>query len=419
MDYMLPGMNGIAALQELRRSDPTIKVVLVTGHGSVQVAVDAMKAGASDYLSKPIVLSELKLLLDKVLEQRRVDGELAYYRDRAAEHGNIDLLLGESAPMHALKDALRRLIDAERSLTDDEPPSVLITGETGTGKELVARALHFDGARKNHPFVEFNCAAFPADLVESELFGYERGAFTNASQRKLGLVESAEGGTVFLDEVASLDPGTQAKLLKLLEDRMVRRLGSVRENRANVRFIAAANENLQHMVRDGRFRSDLFFRLRISHLHLPPLRERGADTLFLARQFLNLHAKRYGKPPMRFTADAEQLLLAYRWPGNVRELRNAMEHAVLMARGELVTVEQITFCQPLDAPVPSNGQAVPPSPAQLALSDSPFNLEQMERDLVERAIEQAKGNVSHAARLLGITRDTLRYRIEKYGLKLA
>ncbi|MCB9871574.1 MAG: sigma-54-dependent Fis family transcriptional regulator [Ectothiorhodospiraceae bacterium] len=413
MDYMLPGRNGIDALGELRARDPEVKVLLVTGQGSVQVAVDAMKAGASDYLSKPVVLKELKLLIDKLLDQRRVDSELSYYRSRESGGDGVDALLGESPAMRRLKDDLARLLAAERGMRDGIPPSVLVTGETGTGKELVARALHFGGSRAQRPFIEFNCAAMPASLVEAELIGYERGAFTDASQRKLGLVEAADGGTLFLDEVASLELGVQAKLLKLLEDRVVRRLGGLREQRVDVRFVAAANEDMEQAVREGRFRADLFFRLRIVHLQVPPLRAREGDILLLARHFLDQHARRYGRSGLRFSPAAESLLVRYPWPGNVREMRNAIEHVVLMASGDLVDTSHLTFCQ-----VPEGSAETRVSPGGSASDAEGFNLEQMERSLVERALRHTDGNVSRAARLLGVSRDTLRYRIEKYGIHL-
>ena len=263
LDFQLPGMDGLEILRRIRTAARHVKVVMMTAHGGVPVAVDAMKAGAYDYLTKPLALSELKLLLDKAIGQEQLEGALAYYQNRQAERSGLNKLLGESPPMQALKRKIQQFIDAEERLTEGEPPAVLITGETGAGKELVARAFHFEGPRRDRPFVELNCASIPTPLLEAELFGFERGAFTDAKERKLGLVETANGGTLFLDEIGEMEPVLQAKLLKLLEDRRLRRLGGLRDQKVDIRVIAATHQPLEERVRQGSFRSDLFFRLRI------------------------------------------------------------------------------------------------------------------------------------------------------------
>ncbi|HET9652377.1 MAG TPA: sigma-54 dependent transcriptional regulator, partial [Usitatibacter sp.] len=300
-DYLLPGKTGLDLLKEVTALDPQIKVVMTTGHGEVQLAVEAMKCGAYDYLCKPLVLAELNLLLERAMGAARMEKALSFYQSSQARGSGLAALQGESPAMHQVKQRIRQILQTEAAVTDGMLPSVLITGETGTGKELVARALHFDGVRRDGPFVEVNCASLPATLLESELFGYERGAFTDAKERKVGLVEAAEGGTLFLDEIGEVDMSIQAKLLKLLEERSVRRLGSTRERQVNVRIISATNQDLEKMVREGRFRSDLFFRLRIITLHMPPLRERRQDVLPLARHFLALHGRRYGKRNLRLS----------------------------------------------------------------------------------------------------------------------
>ncbi len=415
LDYALPGIHGLDVLKRIKAIDPGIPVILMTGHGSELVAVEAMKAGAFDYLIKPVILSELKLRIEHVVGQEKRDEELTYYRRKLASEGGLEHLIGRSAPMAALTAAIRRLLDAESGLADAELPAVLITGETGTGKELVARALHFDGVRSEEPFVELNCSTIPGDLLEAELFGYERGAFTDAKQRKLGLVEAAGGGTLFLDEIGDIDPRVQVKLLKLLEDKIVRRLGSVREQRANVRIVTATNRDLEQAVRDGQFRADLLFRLRIVHFDLPPLRARGDDVLVLAEHYLGLQQARYRKPQLRFAADAEQAMLRYSWPGNVRELRNLIEQAVIMATGAKIEAADLRLSSTL---VPTGGAAnVGPAPNESGDEAVP-NLADVERDLLVRALAQTHGNVTQAARLLGVSRDTLRYRIEKYDLEL-
>jgi len=410
LDYNLPGMDGLEVLKELKRRDPRANVVMLTGHGSIDVAVQAMKQGATDYLTKPVALEELKLVIERTLSQRRMEGTLAYYSERDAGASGVAQLIGNSPAMGALKEKLHKLLDGERSIRQGAGPPVLILGETGTGKELVARTLHYDGVRRCAPFIEMNCASIPATLLEAELFGYERGAFTDARQRKAGLVEAAQGGTLFLDEIGEVDLAIQAKLLKLLEDRRVRRLGGLRELTVDVRFIAASNRNLETMVKEGRFRADLFFRLRIVEIRVPPLRERGDDIVVLARKFLKMHAARYGKADLALSASAERALRQYPWPGNVRELRNAVEQAVLLAHDKVVDATQFPFCELLAAA----GGAMESGAAAGAPG---MNLGAVERDLVLQALAHTQGNVTRAAQLLGISRDTLRYRMEKHGIK--
>jgi two-component system, NtrC family, response regulator AtoC len=409
-DYRLPGINGLEVLSRIRRIDSQIKLIMITGHGNVAVAVDAMKAGAYDYLSKPVILSELKLLLDRAVGQERLEEALSYYRNKQAQISGLDKLIGESPPMRSLRSTMHQLLNAESGMRDGELPAVLITGETGTGKELVARAIHFEGLRKSRPFVEINCAAIPAQLLEAELFGYERGAFTDARERKIGLAEAADGGTLFLDEIGDVEAGLQGKLLRLLEEKVVRRLGSVRDYRANVRIVAATNRPLEQLVRESKFRSDLYFRLRIIQIALPPLRDRGEDILRLAHHFLALHGTRYGKKQLQFSQQTQEALLAYLWPGNVRELRNVIEQAVLLANQSVIEPAHLTFCATLGVSAPKHELAVP------TRASEGLKLEQVERDLLLQALEKTSWNVTHAAKLLGISRDTLRYRIDKYDL---
>jgi DNA-binding NtrC family response regulator len=409
LDFNLPGMDGLQALERIRAQCPATPVIMVTGHGSVETAVEAMKAGALDFLTKPVPLAKLGMLLQRATSERRKDSALAYYRQRDGEGADLSTLRGESPGMLRLHALLRQLLRSEEQLRDGEAPAVLVRGETGTGKELVARALHFNGPRRDKPFVELNCAALPAQLLESELFGHERGAFTDARERKLGLVETAEGGTLFLDEIGDMEQPLQAKLLKLLEERTVRRLGSVREQRVDVRIVAATHRPLDQLVREGRFRADLYFRLRVVQLELPPLRERGDDVLLLARHFVAHHAARYGRPAPSFTAEAERALRGHAWPGNVRELRNLLEQAVLLARGSMIDAEDLGLRADLAQPVERSGDTVPGALGSRTLPE-------MEREALAQALARAGWNVSRAARDLGISRDTLRYRIDKHGL---
>ena len=283
----------------------------------------------------------------------------------------------------------------------------------------MARALHFRGPRRDKPFVEINCASIHQQLLESELFGHERGAFTDAHERKIGLFETAEGGTLFLDEIGDMDIGLQARVLKVLEDKNVRRLGSAREQRVNVRILAATHRSLEKLVREGKFRSDLYFRLRIVQIAVPALRERGDDVLFLANHFLAVQGARYGRPNMSFDASAEDMLRNHPWPGNVRELRNIIEQAVLLAGNPVIEAEQLNLCSPqgflmadADAPEPVK----PEETKEPAFPNEGMQLAAVERDMLLRALSRTDWNVTHAARLLGLSRDTMRYRIDKFGL---
>ena len=414
LDFHLPGMDGMAALAKLRGMAPGLPVIMITGHGTVELAVEAMKAGAYDFLTKPVSLAKLRILVERALGETRREETLSYFQRREAAQGNLDSLLGDSRVMAALKARILQQTEAERRLSDGDAPAVLVLGETGTGKELVARALHYAGPRRDQPFVEINCAAIPAQLLESELFGHERGAFTDAKERKLGLVETAAGGTLFLDEIGDLDLGLQAKLLKLLEEKTVRRLGSLRDQKVDVRIVAATHRPLEQHVRDGKFRADLYFRLRIVQFALPALRERADDVLLLARHFLKLHGTRYGRNNLILSGASQAQLLRHRWPGNVRELRNLMEQAVLLASGSVVGPEHLHL-SPLDL---AEDEVLPAAREQ---SSSPgpcggSRLEDVERGLLEKALRETQWNVTQAARQLGISRDTLRYRIEKYRL---
>jgi len=412
LDHNLPGRSGLEALGQLRSMDPQARVVLMTGYGSIDLAVSAMKQGAVDYLAKPLALSELKLLLERLIAQHRLETTVDYYRGREAVGSGIDKIEGSSPAVAAMRERITLLLDAERRLTDDRLPTVLIRGETGTGKELVARALHYGSSRASRPFVELNCGALPPQLVEAELFGYEKGAFTDARQRKIGLVETAEGGTLFLDEIAEADASTQVKLLKLLEDRSYRRLGGLREQRANVRILAATHRPLDRMVEEGRFRADLYFRLRMVEVKVPALREREGDALLLAQHFLRLHARRYARGEPLLSLEAQRLVQNHTWPGNVRELRNAMEQAVLLTRDGSVGPRELAFLAAEGRPGNARVEAA-------AAVEDDLNLERAERRLVQQALERAGANITQAARLLGVSRDTLRYRLERLQIRAA
>jgi DNA-binding NtrC family response regulator len=405
-DVRLPGMNGIELLKKVREFDATISVVVMTAFGSIEGAVEAVKLGAFDYIKKPVDLDELKLLADRARENSRLRQELSYYRKQATREVSLGGILGDSPAMRAVLDRARQVAAL------DETPPVLITGETGTGKGLVARTIHASGPRSGRPFIDVNCTALPATLMEAELFGYERGAFTDAKESKLGLFEAAEGGFIFLDEVGDIELALQGKLLRAIEDRTVRRVGGIRDRKIDVRILAATNRDLQKDVQGERFRKDLFFRLAVILLRLPPLRERADDVLILAEHFLKQYAAKYGRDVRRISAEAQALLRAYPWPGNVRELSHVMERAILWSHEAELGAEHLSLNNPDELMQPDGA----PPAAVPGLPPDGMDMGQWERAMLEQALQQCGGNQTRAAQRLGISRDTLRYRLKKYGI---
>nr|CBA33750.1 hypothetical protein Csp_B20620 [Curvibacter putative symbiont of Hydra magnipapillata] len=404
VDFQLPGMDGLEVIRQLRQTEDPPRIVMVTGHASVTLAVDAMKAGSMDLLTKPVTLASLREVVERALRERGEQRALHFYRQREASHSSLKALIGESPEMVALRSMVQKLSLLEPTDQTSAAP-ILIIGETGTGKELVARACHQAGPRADAPFVEINCAALPAHLMEGELFGYEKGAFTDAHARKMGLIESADGGTLFLDEIGEMDLGLQAKLLRVLENFKVRRLGSLTDRQVNVRIVAATNRDLDIHVREGRFRSDLLYRLSVFQIQIPPLRARGDDVLHLARHLLDQQARKYGHGTLRLDASAAQALKGYAFPGNVRELRNLLERAALLQTGGFIKIADLALPQAEVRSAPAAGAG----PAT--------SLEAVEREHLVRALEAHHWNVTRAARSLDISRDTLRYRMERHGLK--
>ena len=398
-DVRLPGMSGLDLLKRIRAFDPVIPVIMLTAYGSIAGAVEAVKLGAFDYVKKPVDLEELKLLADRARETRLLKEELSYYRRRATTDVGFEGLVGESRAVQAVLERARQIAAL------DETPPVLLTGETGTGKGLLAHAIHAAGPRAAKPFIEVNCTALPATLMEAELFGHERGAFTDAKESKPGLVEAAEGGFFFLDEIGDVDLAVQGKLLRVIEERAVRRVGSVRERKVDVRIMAATNRDLERAVGEERFRKDLYFRLAVIVLDVPPLRQRGEDALLLTEYFLRTFNAKYGKVVRELSRAARELLLSYPWPGNVRELSHVIERAVLWSRGPTLDVEHLSLTRPVGST--DHGNAAKPDAATLP---------QWEKTMIEQALRDAGGNQTKAAQRLGISRDTLRYRLKKFGL---
>ena len=415
-DVRLPGMSGIDLLRRIREFDPTIAVVVMTAHGSIEGAVEAVKLGAVDYVKKPIDLEEVKLLADRARETSRLKQELSYYRQRAAGSAAFAEVLGDSPAIRAVLERARQIAALH------ETPPVLITGETGTGKGLVARTIHSSGPRSARPFIEINCTALPATLMEAELFGYERGAFTDAKASKLGLFEAAEGGFLFLDEVGDIELALQGKLLRAIEDRTVRRLGGIRDRTIDVRILAATNRDLERESQSERFRKDLYFRLAVILLRLPPLRERGEDILMLAETFLRRFSAKYGKVVHGIDPAARRMLLSYPWPGNVRELSHVIERAVLWSRGPVIDSDHLSLTVPSAESGPRSVERPPaaassgPAPGGSSIPPEGTDLAKWERSMLEQALREAGGNQTKASQRLGISRDTLRYRMKKYQL---
>ena len=421
-DVRLPGASGsgMELLRRIREFDPATQVIMMTAYGTIEGAVEAVKLGAFDYLTKPIDLEALRMLADRARESVLLRQELSYYRQRAARDVPFSDIVGESPVMRRVMDQARQIATLE------ETPPVLITGETGTGKGLVARTIHASGSRASKPFIEINCTALPATLMEAELFGYERGAFTDAKSSKIGLYEAAQGGFLFLDEVGDIELALQGKLLRAIEERTVRRVGGLRDRKIDVRILAATNRDLEHEAQRGTFRKDLYFRLAVILLRLPPLRERGQDILLLADRFLAQFSAKYGRTIRHIDPAARELLLAYPWPGNVRELSHVVERGVLWSRGPALAAEHLSLTSSSPAPdwrgegVREEGASetrAPSTAGATPLAESDLDLPQWERSMIERALREAGGNQTRAAQRLGISRDTLRYRLKKFGIR--
>ncbi len=405
LDMRLPDGSGLDFLQGLREEESSnVPVLVFSAYGELEDAVSAMKLGASDYLKKPIDLDELTLNVEKVLANQAVRAQLQYSHVRERRTLEGVEFLGESPAIRSLREQAERIAMLTKN-PEIEPPTVLITGETGTGKDVFAHLLHQLSGRRDSPFVQVDCASLPKDLIESELFGHEKGAFTNAHAARTGLIEAAEEGVLFLDEIGELTLDLQSKLLATLERRLVRRVGSTREREVKAWFIAATNRNLEQMVAEGEFRSDLFYRLNVLSVEMPALRQRGDDVLLLARHFSQGVAKRYGLPEPELTKEAVAALQRYPWPGNVRELKHLVERAVLLSQGGSIGVAELML---------PGGQSVTSSGDTSLLEG--LTLDEAERLLIEKALERTGNNVSQAARQLGVTRMAMRYRMKKYGL---
>ena len=400
LDVKLPDGDGLDVLKRIKDADPDTLVIMLTATSSVDIAVAAMKAGAFHYANKPFNLDEIARLVDNALETTRLRREVRALRASQAQPYGVDRIIGQSQVVAEVKALLQKVATSPAS-------TVLLTGESGTGKDLAAKVLHYASARASRPFMNITCSAIPEQILESELFGHERGAFTDARQQKRGLLESADGGTVFLDEIGEMAPGLQAKLLRFLEEKTFKRVGGVADIKVDVRVVAATNRLLEDEVRKGRFREDLYYRLNVLPIVLPPLRARADDIPALVNYFVDGYNAEFRKRVRGVAVGAMRLLQAYGWPGNIRELRNAVERAMLLAEGPELTADLFPVASHAAVPL-TEGVTLPPAGV---------NLEQLERSLVVQALDRSGWNQTKAATLLGLNRDQIRYRIEKFQLE--
>ena len=397
LDFQLPDGDGLSVLRDIKEKSPETIVILMTAFSSVSNAVEAMKLGAFHYVNKPFDIDEIVLLAEKALETTRLRREVRALRGSRRREHSFDSIIGSSPAMQNIKSLLARVAASPAS-------TVLLTGETGTGKDLAAKAIHYNSDRAAKPFVNITASALPEQLLESELFGHERGAFTDARQQKRGLIETADGGTLFLDEIGEMTPALQAKLLRFLEEKAFKRVGGLTDIRVDVRVIAATNRNLEEAVKAGKFREDLFYRLQVMPIALPPLRDRRGDVPLVASFFVDVYNREFKRRIRGLTPAAVAAMEKYAWPGNIRELRNTIERAMLLATDEWIEPDDLQLARTSTVTV------------QFRLPPDGVDMEEVERQLLVQALERSRGNQSQAAQLLGLNRDQVRYRIEKFGL---
>jgi two-component system, NtrC family, response regulator AtoC len=402
LDYKLPDMTGLDVLRHVRESDSDVVVIMMTAFSSIESAVDAIKLGAYDYIAKPFEMDQVLRIVDKALETTKLRREVRELRRHLHHEYGIERIIGQSECMVELFNVIDQVAKSGAS-------TIFLRGDSGTGKDLVARVIHYNSDRAPKPFMNITCTALSESLLESELFGHERGAFTDAKSTKKGLFELADGGTIFLDEVGDMPLGLQAKLLRFLEDRVFRRVGGTVEISVDVRVIAATNRDIEKAIEEGKFRSDLMFRLNVVPVYLPPLRERGDDVRLLSQHFVSTFAQEFRKPINRIDESAYKKLMSYAWPGNVRELRNVLERAVLLSRSDALTGDDIVL-----------GRGEPSQRANekssITLPPEGIDLREIEEKLIRQALERTKNNQTQAAKLLHLSRDAFRYRLEKLGL---
>jgi two-component system response regulator AtoC len=403
LDIDLPDGSGLDILEQVKERQPDTVVIMITGNVNVPNVLTALRGGAHDFISKPIHLEELRITIRNALETRELRREVRHARQERTAAFGFDQIIGDST-------AMRKAVELARRVAASDVAAILLQGETGTGKDLFARAIHQASDRSNAPYLAINCAALPATLIESELFGYEKGAFTDAKQKKEGLFEQAQGGTIFLDEIGEMELSLQAKLLRVLEEGTFRRVGGLKDLPLDVRIIAASNQNLKKVGEEGTFRLDLFFRLSVIQVDIPPLRDRGDDVLLLARHYIDkVNPKRVGRPLKGLGPEVAGIFKTYKWSGNVRELRNVIERASILEDGEFVSAAHLPGDM-TGGHSPRNG-----SNSAIVLPDEGIPLETVEFELARQAMARTGGNLTRAAKLLDISRDQLRYKLRKAG----
>ena len=406
LDINLPDGSGLDVLRQIRRRQADAVVIMITANVLVDETIAALRGGAYDFIGKPINLEELQVAIRNGIEASRLRKEINLFRRERLQQFSFDQIVGQSP-------AMREMLELAHKVAESEVSSVLLQGESGTGKDLVAKAIHYHSSRSNSPFIAINCAALPGTLIESELFGYEKGAFTDAKARKEGLFEQAEGGTLFLDEIGELELSLQAKLLRVLEEGSFRRVGGLKDLPLDVRVIAASNRDLRTEGEAGRFRSDLFYRLSVIQIDIPPLRERGKDVELLAEHYLASFKERLRKNIDSISEGALETFSRYEWPGNVRELRNVIERAMILEDGNEISVKYLPRNLTEDGMAAGSHADGAQSANHFRLPPKGVSLDEVEMSLVRQAIERSDGNQTRAAELLGISRDQLRYRLKK------
>lgn len=400
-DLKMADGDGMQLLNDILKERPAATVVIMTAHGTVDSAVEAMKLGAFDYLSKPLEREELLVVVNKAVEKTRLLSENTRLREQLEDRFRVENIIGGDGKMQEIFRMTKKVSGSNAT--------VLIYGESGTGKELVAKAIHQNGPRKNKPFIAINCAAIPATLLESELFGYEKGAFTGANTRKIGIFESASDGTLFLDEIGDMEMGLQAKLLRAIQEKEIRRVGGKDSIRVDVRIIAATNKNIEEEMRNGRFREDLYYRLNVISFRLPALRERSGDIPELVDHFMQKHGKAAGKRIKGISNDALKYLMNYNWPGNVRQLEAAIERALVLEEDERIGVESL--------PVEIRNKPYQIGKLDFDIPDEGLSFEELEKEILLKAMKKADGVIAKAATLLGMSYRTLQYRLDKFEIK--
>ncbi len=403
LDLNLPDINGLHLLKEIKSLSPSIPVIIITAYGTIEQAVQAIRDGAYDFITKPVNYENLQNTIKNALEITTLKEEITFYREKEKKERSSEKIVGESK---ALKDAIELAMKGAKS----EVSVILLLGESGTGKELFAKFIHYNSNRANGPFVAINCSAIPENLLESELFGHERGAFTDAKAQKKGLFEIADGGTIFLDEIGEMPLSLQSKILRVFEESSFRRIGGVQDIRVDIRIIAASNQDLDRACEEGRFRRDLYYRLTVFPIFLPPLRERKEDIIPLANHFIEIYNLKFRKNVIGISREAEEILLKYNWYGNVRELRNVIERAMILETSNILT--------PTNLYLPASRTYFPKNEIFQKLVDSEVKLEEVEKALLEEALRKTNGNQKRAADLLGIGRDALRYKMKKYKIEI-